>query len=327
MNRTTSTLLPTLFLSHGGGPCFFMRGGMFSDIDADSPKANFLTNLIPSLHLPSPPKSLIIVSAHWEGERDEILIQSNAQPPLLFDYYGFPPESYKITWPAPGSPTIATRISTLLQDAGFKSRFDNTRGFDHGVFVPLKLSFPNADIPTIQVSLHASLDLSRHIALGRALAPLRKDGALIIGSGFATHNLSDMTRTPGSPPTKWAQEWDAWLAKALNVPRAVATRTAFTRNTPSQSVPWSSVSAALLSAPTAPHFSRAHPRVEHLLPLYVALGAADPSALLSSSSEIRVNAASASAISNNEEGMLQTTELFSQIVMGTASLSSYRFDS
>jgi 4,5-DOPA dioxygenase extradiol len=310
-------LLPTLFLSHGGGPCFFMRGGLFQDIDADSPAASFLRGLEASLELPVRPTSLVVISAHWEGDADEVRVQSGAKPPLLFDYYGFPPESYQVAWPAPGAPAVAARAASLLSAAGFSPVLDPARGFDHGVFVPLKLAFPAADVPALQVSLHGSLSLERNVALGRALAPLRAEGALIIGSGFATHNLHDISRAPGSPPARWAREWDAWLAGALGVSRPPAALAAggVARGA---TLPWARLRDALVGAPNnAPHFARAHPRVEHLLPLFVALGAADPTAL-------PLRFVNDSGGGSGEE--VTTMELFSQIVMGTASLASYRFD-
>ena len=326
MAATAAAILPTLFLGHGGGPCFYMKGGVFTDIDMNSPAANFFRALEPSLRLPSRPSSLLVVSAHWEGEGDSIHVQTAGAPPLLFDYYGFPPEAYAITWPAPGPPApLAARVQHLLAAAGFTATPDPVRGFDHGVFVPLKLAFPAADIPTLQISLHGSLSLERHIALGRALAPLRAEGTLIIGSGFASHNLRDIARVPGAPPTTWAQEWDTWLSEAVGAPPRPPATLAATGGGGARGAAarWQHRVDALLRAPkAAPHFARAHPRVEHLLPLYVALGAADPSALL------QVAEVESGGGGGGEEGggEVTTTELFSQIVLGTASMASFRFD-
>src|SRR5689334_4254312 len=114
---------------------------------------------------------------------------SGEHPPMLYDYYGFPPESYRITWPAPGDPALAGRVRELLGAAGFESGANAERGFDHGTFVPLKLTYPDADVPTVQLSLKEGLDPAEHIAIGRALAPLRDEGVLIVGSGMTFHNL------------------------------------------------------------------------------------------------------------------------------------------
>ncbi len=314
--------LPTLFLAHGGGPCFFMQGGMFKDMDAESPAANFLRQLPHALSDMPQPTALVVISAHWEGPSDQVAVQSGKAPPLLFDYYGFPAESYEIKWPAPGSPQLAERVKDLLSSAGFRSVLDGQRGYDHGVFVPLKLAYPDAAIPTIQVSLHASLDFPRHIALGRALAPLRREGALIIGSGFTVHNLRDIARVPGAPPLPWAQEFDAWLAATLLGPAAAAARSPATlqpvEGTRGAAMTFEGVAAALARAPRdAPHFACAHPRVEHLLPLLVALGAADPRALLPGGGDPDIAA----------PDDVRATEMFSQLVMGSAAFSSYRFDS
>ena len=291
-----AALLPTLFLSHGGGPCFFMTGGAFRDLDSKSPAAAFLRGLVPALALPARPSALVVISAHWEGPGDTVLLLSSPAPPLLYDYHGFPPETYQLAWPAPGAPALAARAAALLAAAGFTPALDASRGYDHGVFVPLKLAFPEADIPTLQVSLHGALDAARHVALGRALAPLRAQGALIIGSGFATHNLREIA--PGAPPAPWAQQFDDWLAGALlgAGPQGFA-----------------ALSAALIAAPAAaPHFARAHPTTEHLLPLYVALGAACPGG--------------AAEGADGSADLVRVTRLYSQIVMGSASLASYRFD-
>ena len=140
-------------------------------------------------------RALLVVSGHWL--EPVVTVHSGEHPPLLFDYYGFPPHTYALTWPAPGAPPIAARIRELLAEAGIPSREDATRGFDHGAFVPLKVAFPDAAIPTLQLSLDASLDPATHLRLGRALAPLRKEGVLIVGSGMSFHNMSALMR-PGA---------------------------------------------------------------------------------------------------------------------------------
>ena len=179
------TRMPTLFIPHGGGPCFFME---WDPPDTWDRHRSFLEP--PPASLPEKPKALLVISGHWEAR--EFTVQSNPAPPLLFDYNGFPQHTYELTWPAPGDPALATRVGELLQGAGFETGTDTARGFDHGVFVPLKLVFPEADIPTVQLSLRSDLDPDAHLAVGRALAPLRDEGVLIIGSGNTYHNMGIM---------------------------------------------------------------------------------------------------------------------------------------
>jgi aromatic ring-opening dioxygenase catalytic subunit (LigB family) len=173
------------------------------------------------------------------------------KPPLLFDYYGFPPESYQLTWPAPGAPALAQRVRELLGAAGIESDANGERGFDHGTFVPLKLAYPDAEIPTVQLSLKAGLDPREHLAIGRALAPLRDEGVFIIGSGMSYHNM----RAMGPQGRPAASAFDAWL-------RDATTRPASERD------------ARLSDWQDAPAARAAHPREEHLLPLMVVAGAA-----------------------------------------------------
>jgi aromatic ring-opening dioxygenase catalytic subunit (LigB family) len=177
---------------------------------------------------------------------------TSAHPPILYDYYGFPPESYTITWPAPGAPELASRVRELLNAAGIANEADADRGYDHGTFIPLKLTYPNADVPTIQLSLKQGLEPAEHIALGRALQPLRDEGVFIIGSGMTFHNLRAF-RDPRAAPV--ADAFDAWLRDSM-------TLDADMRN--ERLTQWTSAPAA----------RAAHPREEHLLPLMVASGAA-----------------------------------------------------
>ena len=203
------TRMPTLFIPHGGGPCFFME---WDPPDTWDRHRSFLET--PPASLPEKPKALLVISGHWEAR--EFTVQSNPAPPLLFDYNGFPQHTYELTWPAPGDPALATRVGELLQGAGFETGTDTARGFDHGVFVPLKLVFPEADIPTVQLSLRSDLDPDAHLAVGRALAPLRDEGVLIIGSGLADRS-SDMPRSRRTQPqacavvagTGWARRQSA----------------------------------------------------------------------------------------------------------------------
>jgi aromatic ring-opening dioxygenase catalytic subunit (LigB family) len=239
--------LPVYFLPHGGGPWPFVDLPMF-DKAGQAELAAFLRELPAAL--PARPKALLVISAHWEARVPTVM--TGEQPPMLYDYYGFPPESYEIQWPASGDPTLAARVREVLQTAGFDSAEDAERGFDHGTFVPLKLAFPDADVPTVQLSLMSGLDPAQHIALGRALTPLRDEGVLIIGSGMSYHDLRGFFRDPRDV----SETFNAWLQKAV-------TSEPNRRN------------ELLAHWESAPAARQAHPREEHLLPLMVTAGAAE----------------------------------------------------
>jgi aromatic ring-opening dioxygenase catalytic subunit (LigB family) len=238
--------MPVVFLPHGGGPWPFVEVGIGSKDELAS-LADYLRSLraLPK----TPPEALLVVSAHWEESVPTVM--NGANPPMLYDYYGFPPESYRITWPAPGDPRLAARVADLLAKAGFAAGADPKRGFDHGTFVPLKLAYPGADVPTVQLSLKTGLDPAEHLAMGRALAPLRDEGVFIVGSGMTYHNL----RAFGPQAAPVAEAFDAWLRDAATRPKA---------ERDAQLMAWTSAPAARL----------AHPREEHLLPLMVVAGAA-----------------------------------------------------
>lgn len=236
---------PSLFISHGGGPCFFM--------DWDPPHTwAALGAALQSLPdtLPARPRAVLWVSAHWEAPAFAVTGQS--QPSLIYDYHGFPPHTYTLQYPAPGDPVLAARVVDLLQRAGLPARVDPTRGFDHGVFVPGLLMFPAADLPMVQLSLRADLDVAAHLACGAALAPLRDEGVLIIGSGYSYHNLRRFAAA-GTVP---AQQFDAWLQDTVTGQVGAARQ------------------ARLQAWAQAPSAREAHPREEHLLPLMVAAAAA-----------------------------------------------------
>lgn len=238
--------MPVVFLPHGGGPWPFVDLPMFDEQDVTA-LANYLTGLPAAV---GRAKALLVISAHWEEPVPTVMAAE--RPPMLYDYYGFPPESYAITWPAPGAPELAARVRTLLTAGGFETAADATRGFDHGTFVPLKLMYPQADVPTIQLSLVRGLDPAEHLAMGRALAPLRDEGVLILGSGMSYHNLKRFMAQEGRSDS---ETFDAWLrAAAIAAPPARA--------------------ESLLSWSSAPAARLAHPREEHLLPLMVVAGAA-----------------------------------------------------
>jgi aromatic ring-opening dioxygenase catalytic subunit (LigB family) len=192
---------------------------------------------------------MVVVSGHWE--EPAFTASAAVRPQLIFDYSGFPEHTYQLTWPAPGDPELAARVSSLLKSAGLPTTLNTNRGFDHGVFVPLKVAFPDAQIPVVPLSLAGSLDPALHLAAGRALAPLRDEGVLIVGSGMSFHNLRSYFR----PETlDHARAFDAWLTKAVELPSPV-------RDT------------LLARWREAPFAAFAHPREEHLIPLMVAAGA------------------------------------------------------
>jgi aromatic ring-opening dioxygenase catalytic subunit (LigB family) len=240
--------MPTLYIPHGGGPCFFMEWTL-GPPDTWNRMGDWLGGLGASLGVK--PKAIMVVSAHWEEA--QFTVTTAAAPPLIYDYFGFPEHTYHIRYPAPGAPALAARVRDLLGRAGIKSQADPERGFDHGVFIPFKLIYPDADIPVIQLSLKRDLDPKAHLAAGRALAALRDEGVLIVGSGMSYHNIGAFMR--GREATG-AIPFDAWLTDAATAPDAETRNTALTR--------WS----------TAPGARDAHPREDHLIPLMIAAGAA-----------------------------------------------------
>ena len=181
---TTSLPLPSLYIPHGGGPLLLHRIGYPTPNPWD-PLARWLRELPASL--PATPGAVLVISGHWE--EDPIALNAQSHPGLLYDYYGFPEHTYRLTYPAPGSPSLVTQVRELLKGAGFKTREEHARGLDHGVFVPFKLIYPGADVPIVQLSLQSGLDPQAHLEIGMALAPLREQGVLIIGSGMSFHNL------------------------------------------------------------------------------------------------------------------------------------------
>jgi aromatic ring-opening dioxygenase catalytic subunit (LigB family) len=239
---------PAIFLPHGGGPCFFMPPPPEEPTRWIALEA-YLRSL-PS-RLPERPAALLVVSGHWE--RPEATVLAAAAPELLYDYSGFPAYTYQLSYPAPGGPELADEVQKLLKVAGIPSDRELGRGFDHGLFVPLKVAFPDADIPILQLSLKAGLDPLQHLAIGKALASLRERNVVVIGSGLSFHNLGALGNPRVDAP---AAEFDAWLHHALCELDPAARERALAR--------WSE----------APHARLCHPREEHLLPLMVAVGAA-----------------------------------------------------
>ena len=248
---TSSVRQPSLFIPHGGGPCFFMDW-TWGPADTWKATERFLAGLAKSL--PSTPKAMVVVSGHWE--EPGFTAGAATVPGLIFDYSGFPEHTYRLKWPAPGDPDLARRVAGLLGDAGLPTAMRYDRGYDHGVFVPLKVAFPEAEIPVVPLSLARSLDPELHLAAGRALTPLRDEGVLIVGSGMSFHNLRGYFR-PETPER--ARAFDAWLTAAVESPAAER-------------------DVKLDAWRSAPFAQYAHPREEHLLPLMVAAGAGGASA-------------------------------------------------
>lgn len=235
---------PTYFISHGGGPWPWMP-------DPTRGYAALAASLraIPA-SLPSPPQAIVMVSAHWEAP--VFTVQSTVQPSMIYDYSGFPAHTYEVNYPAPGAPTVAARVHTLLAQAGIAVAEDDQHGFDHGTYTPLTVMVPQANIPVLQLSLQQGLDPEAHLAVGRALRPLRDEGILIVGSGLSYHNLRELGPRGQAP----SAAFDAWLQRSV------------VQSNPQQR------EDQLRHWATAPAARQAHPREEHLLPLMVAVGAA-----------------------------------------------------
>ena len=197
------------------------------------------------------PEAILMVSAHWEAPA--FTVQAHPAPPMIHDYGGFPPHTYQVRYAAPGAPALAQRVHGLVAAAGLPAAIDPERGFDHGMFAPMVAIYPNADVPVVQLSLRRGLDPAEHLALGRAVAPLRDEGVLIVGSGLSYHNL----RNFGPQAHDVSKTFDDWLDRTVvQAPPDERTR---------QLVQWSAAPAA----------RQAHPREEHLIPLLVAVGAAE----------------------------------------------------
>lgn len=242
----TTSALPTFYLSHGGGPWPWMKGPHH---DAHLKLESALRDL-PQL-VGATPKAVLMISAHWE--ETSFAVMSHPRPPMVYDYSGFPENTYRIVYAAPGAPELAEQVRGLLQSAGIAARLDPARGFDHGAFVPMAVVYPDASIPVVQLSLKRGLDAQAHLAAGRALAPLRSEGVLVVGSGSSYHNL----RMLGPESKLPSAAFDAWLKRTL------------------EGKDFKARSDALASWENAPSARIAHPREEHLLPLMVAVGAAE----------------------------------------------------
>jgi 4,5-DOPA dioxygenase extradiol len=256
---------PALFVSHGS-PTLPLE---------QSAAVDFLRKLGRSL---GRPEAILMVSAHWDT--DGPAVSAAKQPETIYDFYGFPPELYRLRYPAPGAPKLAERAADLLESKGMRTEIDPGRGLDHGAWTPLILMYPEANIPVTQLSIQSHLGPEHHVRLGEALRPLRDEGILVFASGGATHNLRELSYQRGNPvPQPWTLEFNEWLADALGSRR---------------------MDDLVAYRGRAPHAVRNHPSDEHLIPLFVALGAGDPG------------------------GAVQ--RLHSSIESGVISMDAYRFD-
>ena len=235
-----------VYFSHGGGPLPILGDASHKSM------VNFMRQLPSRLRTPD---AILVISAHWEESTATLL--SALTPPMFYDYYGFPDEAYKITYPAPGSPELANRIAGLLLKNNIPARLDPQRGFDHGLFIPLKLMYPQADIPSLQLSLLRGLNPTAHIALGKALRELMVENILVIGSGFSFHNMSAFSWQGINAPDPANDAFQNWLIEVCT-----------------GSISRSEREQLLIDWQKAASARYCHPREEHLLPLYVCLGMA-----------------------------------------------------
>lgn len=246
ISPTTKTLSPVLYLPHGGGPLPILGDKRHEKL------VFFLEGIASKLGEPS---AILVISAHWE--EDLATVTSGSHPEIIYDYYGFPVEAYQIQYAAPGHPRLAQEVLALIEASAVPAKLDEQRGFDHGLYVPLKLMYPQARIPCIQLSLLRNLDPREHTALGKSLASLRKKNILIIGSGMSFHNLkSFFSQSAGSNTEN--EEFDRWLIETCTHPMI----------SPQER------ELRLIEWEKAPSARFCHPREEHLLPLHVCYGIA-----------------------------------------------------
>jgi aromatic ring-opening dioxygenase catalytic subunit (LigB family) len=236
-----------VYLTHGGGPLPLLGD------PGHQPLVDSLRELAASLPTP---RAILLVSAHWET--DQAALTGAAVPALIYDYHGFPEVAYQLRYPAPGEPALAARAAALLGDAGLPARLDEQRGFDHGMFVPLSLLFPEARVPVVQLSLLNSLDPAAHLEMGRALAPLLDEEVMLIGSGSSFHNMAVFRGDADPAALATNRAFEQWLADTCMAP----------------GLPDAARRQRLQAWRQAPGAAFCHPREEHLLPLMVCAGAA-----------------------------------------------------
>ncbi len=241
-----------VYFSHGGGPLPILGDPEHRAM------VDFMRRLPAQLRRPD---VIVVVSAHWEEQAATVL--GAEYPRMFYDYYGFPQAAYSIQYPGPGSPELAKRITGLLEEQHIPSKVDAQRGFDHGHFIPLKLMYPEADIPSIQLSLLRGLDPAAHIALGKALRGLGDLNILVIGSGFSFHNLGAFSWQSGGGPDRANDAFQDWLIETCT-----------------GAMPQAEREQRLTEWEAAPSARSCHPREEHLLPVHVCAGMADKPATL-----------------------------------------------
>ncbi len=244
--KPSSPLWPVIYIPHGGGPMPLL--GEPSHVSM----VRFLEGLGEMIGQPS---AVVVVSAHWEEE--VATCTSGARPEILYDYYGFPAEAYQIDYPVPGIPALAEKLVERMNGANFPAKCDNRRGFDHGLYIPLKLIFPDALIPCMQLSLLHHLDARQHIEMGRAIRWLREEKVLIVGSGMSYHNMRAFFSSDAQNQAH-SEKFDRWLIETCTKPGL----------TPEER------KKRLIEWEKAPSARDCHPREEHLLPLHVCYGAA-----------------------------------------------------
>jgi 4,5-DOPA dioxygenase extradiol len=241
-----------VYFSHGGGPLPILGD------PGHKAMVDFMTKLPTQLNKPD---LILVISAHWEESAATLLGAQN--PPMFYDYYGFPAQAYEISYPAPGSPEYANRIAENLKENNIPARVDPQRGFDHGLFIPLKLMYPEADIPCLQLSLLRGLNPGAHIALGKAIRELNNENILVIGSGFSFHNMRAFSWEGIGAPDPANEAFQNWLIEVCTSPISSSER-----------------EQRLIEWQKAPSARYCHPREEHLLPLHVCQGMADKPARL-----------------------------------------------
>ena len=251
-NNRPAVKAQIVYFSHGGGPLPILGD------KSHQAMVDFLRQLPTQLRVP---ETILVISAHWEESTATLL--GSQSPPIFYDYYGFPEEAYAISYPAPGNPDLANRIVVLLRENSIPVHIDSQRGFDHGLFIPLKLMYPNADIPTLQLSLLRGLDPAAHIALGSALRELKHESILVIGSGFSFHNMKAFSRQGTNLPDAANDAFQDWLIEVCTGQISQSER-----------------EQRLIDWDKAPSAHYCHPREEHLLPLHVCTGIADTPAEL-----------------------------------------------
>jgi len=236
-----------VYFSHGGGPLPILGD------ESHKTMVDFMRRLPSRLRKPD---AILVISAHWEESAATLM--GAKSPAMFYDYYGFPDKAYEITYPAPGSPELANRITGLLNGKNIPARIDPERGFDHGLFIPLKLMYPKADIPSLQLSLLRGLNPAAHIALGKALRGLINENILVIGSGFSYHNLRAFFGNALGTPDPANDAFQDWLIETCASP-----------------IPQPEREQRLIEWEKAPSARYCHPREEHLLPLHVCMGMAE----------------------------------------------------